>query len=492
MARDRSTPMDTVVRGGLLVTMDPDTPHGAGGLGLIEDATIGIDAGEIVHVGTVDEPPNGRPIEADVTIDADGCLVLPGLINAHTHMSHTLIRGAAQDVPEIEWMNRALGPIANAMTEKDRIVGARLGAIEAIRSGAATICAYTSDAASLVESVYRPLGVRTVATETINEVPDDRDDLGPREVYPFDREKGEAGLGRAEALFDRYADEPLIEPMYGPQALDMVSLELLSAIDRRSRSYGRRIHMHVAQGEREAIQIEERYGTDESTVSVLEREGLLSDRLLAAHLHGATDDERARLAAAGVRMVGCPSSIVAIDGIVPPICAYRDHGGTVAIGTDQAPGPGGHNLLRELRTAAICSKADRADPTALPAWAALSLVTIDAARALGIDDRVGSVEVGKRADLTIVDLESVGVAPTVDAPFHTAIPNLVYGASGSEVRDVIVAGEPILRDGTFRTVDAPAAIDEANERAALVFDRAADAWRDAGSALVSAVEDGWL
>jgi 5-methylthioadenosine/S-adenosylhomocysteine deaminase len=473
--------MDTAIVDTLLLTMRGDQ------LGIVDDGAVGIADGEITYVG----PSDGiDETAADEVVDGDGCATLPGFVNAHTHMRHTLLRGGAQDVPEIEWMNRALGPLNGHVDDEDAVVGARLGAMETIRSGATTVCEYGTDVETLVESVYEPLGVRTVATETINEVPDDRSDLGPRDLYPFDREQGDAALSRAESLFDRYADDPLVTPMYGPQALDMVSLDLLHDIFDRCEEHDRDVHMHVAQGEREQLQIAVRYGS--STVDVLDDEGLLSERLLAAHLHGASESERRRLASAGVRMVGCPSSICAIDGIVPPIAEYRDHGGVVAVGTDQAPGPGGHNVLREVRTASMLSKADAADPTALPAWQALRLATVDGARALGVGDAVGSLEEGKRADVITVSLDTLGLAPTVADPFHTVVPNLVYASTGAEVRDVFVDGEAVVRDGAFTAIDEDAVVAEANDHAERVFAAATDDWRDADSALVRRADEGWL
>ncbi|WP_119816115.1 amidohydrolase family protein [Halalkaliarchaeum desulfuricum] len=500
--------MDTLIENALLVTMDPESRGATGELGIVEDGAVGIADGQIEYVGPaadVDEAI-ARP-RAGAVVDAEGDLACPGLVNAHAHTRHTIVRGAAQDLPEIEWMNRGLGPISAHATREDGVIGAKLGVLEALASGTTTVCEYARRVGELVEEVYEPFSVRCVATETINEVPDDRADLGPEELYPFDRGNGEAGLERAEALFDEYEDETasLVEPAYGPQALDMVSLRLLEEIERRADEHGRRIHIHVAQGEREAIQIRERYGEDgpnpipgageePTTVSVLDAADLLSDRLIAAHLHGATPDERARLADAGVSMVGCPSSIAAIDGIVPPIVEYREHGGTVGIGTDQAPGPGGHNAVRELRTAALLSKTDRGDPTAMPAWETLEVATVGGARALGIDDVVGTLTEGKRADVAVFDFESPWTAPTVDEPFHTAIPNLVYGGTGVEATDVFVDGRRLLRDGevAIEGFDAGELIAEANRRAERIFSNAEEDWRDAGSKLVTDVDAGRL
>ena len=475
--------MDTLVRNATLLTMRGDR------LDIVDSGAVAIDGDRISYVGPAADAP--EPSDAGV-IDAEGGVVMPGLVNAHTHMAHTLLRGAAQDVPEIEWMNRALGPLAAHTDEVDRIAGARLGAMEAVRAGATTICEYASDMGTLVEAVYQPLGVGVVAVETINEVPDERDDLGPRELYPFDREQGERALARADRLFDDFGDDPLVTPAYGPQALDMVSAGLLETVHEHARERGAALHLHTAQGEREALQIEERYGADESTVSVLEELGVVDDSFVAVHCHGATPDERRRLAEGGASMLGCPSSIAAIDGVVPPVAEFREYGASVGIGTDQAPGPGHHSMFREARTAATLSKVERTDPTALTAPEALRLATVEGAAALGIDDEVGTLEEGTRADLLVVDTDRLSTAPAVDSPLHTAVPNLVYATTGREVRDVLVAGESIVREGAFVDADPEAAVAEATERAEALYERASDDWRAAGSALVDAVDDGWL
>jgi 5-methylthioadenosine/S-adenosylhomocysteine deaminase len=481
--------MDTLVTDALVVTMDPEVPGATGDLGIVDDGAVGWSDGEITYVGPA---ADAETADADRIVDGDGCLTLPGFVNAHVHGRHSLLRGAAQDVPEIEWMTRALGPIRDHMTAEDGVVGARLTAIEALLSGTTTVGEYASEVAELVSRVYRPLGLRVIATETITAAPDDRSDIAPDETYPFDRDAAEASMARAETLFKRFADDPVVQPAYGPQALDMVPLDLLESITEQARAHGRTVHMHVAQGERERRQIAARYGTGSTTVGVLDDEGLLGDHLLAAHLHGATPEERGRLVEAGVRMVGCPSSITAIDGIVPPIVEYRDHGGVVGLGTDQAPGPGGHNALREARTAAMLAKADRGDPTALDAAGAIELATIGGARAVGIADRVGSLSPGKRADVVICDMERASVAPAVQTPFHTAIPNLVYGAGGNEVRDVFIDGVQRVADGGIVGLDVADVVNDATKRAKRVFADAEADWRAAESSLVTAVNDGRL
>ena len=456
---------------------------------VIEDGAVGVRDGEIVYVGpTADLDTSG----VDRRIDGAGCATIPGLVDAHVHTSYALLRGAAQDLPEIEWMRRGLDPIARHMTDEDRVAGTRLGVIEGIRSGVTTFGEYAPDVGRLVDEVYHPFGVRVAATELLNEVADGHDPTDPTEPYPLDRATGEAALERVEQTFDRYADNSLVTPMYGPQALDMVSPSLLETVGERATERDASIHVHVAQGRRERLQIESRYGEDASTVSVLDDIGLLSDRLIAVHCHGATGDERVRLADAGVRMVGCPSSIAAIDGVVPPIVEFAERGVTVGLGTDQAPGPGGHNLLRELRTAALLSKVARGDPTVLPSWEALRLGTRGGAAALGLEDRIGSLAVGMRADLAVIDLTRAGLAPVVSAPFRTLVPNLVYASTGCEVQTVVIDGKPVLLDGEFVDIDEQRIVSDAFSRAERVFADAADDWRAAGSALVRHVDDGTL
>lgn len=474
--------MDWAITDTLLVTMRDGT------LGIVEDGAIGIDNGEIAYVGPSEEI---EPGDAEV-IDGSGRATIPGLVDVHAHTGLTLLRGGAQDVPEIEWMNDALGPIANHSRSEDLVAGARLGVLEAVRSGATTVVEYAGEVGRLVEAVYRPTGVRVVAVETINEVPEDRAGLGPCELYPFDREKGDAALERADELFEQFGDDPLVVPAYGPQALDMVSPELLSRVHERAHERSAKLHVHVAQGERERLQVQERYGAGETTVSVLDDLDVIDDRLVAAHCHGTTAEERRLLVDRDVALAACPSSIGMIDGICPPIADYLDAGGIVGLGTDQAPGGGHHSMLREARVGALLSKVDATDPTAVPAWQALRAATVGGARALGLDDRIGTLAVGKRADVVTVDLERLGIAPSVDEPFHTAIPNLVYSSTGREVRDVFVDGEPLLREGSFVGIDARDAIADARERAQRVFADAAGDWREAGSELVDRVDEGWL
>ncbi len=475
--------MDIAIINTWLLTFQGDN------LGIIQDGALGIEDGKISYVGSTD---GFNYKEADRIIEGTDHVAMPGLINGHIHTPLTLLRGGAQDLPEIEWMNKGILPLAMHMTLEDLICGSKLGVLEGLRTGTTTFAEYTINAVDILEKVYLPWQVRVVATEMINEVGFGRTHLKPIDLYEFDRSKGENELKRAQELFQKFRSEELVTCMYGPQALDMVSLDLLKTIKEQAIEQNAGIHMHVAQGQRERLQITGRYGKNASTVKVLHKNGLLGPFLLAAHCHDTNEKERELMVKEGVKMVACPSAIGMIDGIVPPVGHYVELGGSAGLGTDQAAGPGSHNLFREMRTASLLTKTLHRDPTVLPAWKALQLATIGGAKILGIASKVGSLEVGKQADVITLNLRHLHLTPTVSRPFRNFIPNLVYSTNGTEVDNVIINGKVILSKGKFVNIDEQAIIEEANIRAKRIFESASEDWKKANSKLVKYTQEGWL
>jgi len=457
------------------------------GLGIIADGCLVIEGDRIVSMGKTVECDFKS---ADIVIDGSHHVTMPGLVNAHTHTGLTLLRGCAQDVPEIEWMNKALGPLVGHMSVQDRVVGSQLGVVEGLRSGTTTFSEYADHVTQLIDEVYLPFTVRVVATETINETV--KGSLGPHDLYKIDTSKGEAALKRAETLFEKYKNKELVTCLYGPQALDMVSLPTLKTVKELTSERQCRIHMHVAQGRRERLQIKGRYGPDATTVSVLEQNNMLDDSLIAVHIHDTTAEERELLVRKKVNMVGCPSSISMIDGIVPPLHHYCTLDGTAALGTDQAPGPGTHNMFREMQLASVLSKITAKDPTALPAWEALQLGTCCGAQVLGLDTEIGSLAPGKKADVITVDLSHVNLTPVITEPFKNFVPNLVYSSTGKEVDNVIINGRLVMHNGEFTQIDESRIIENANERAEKIIREAAEDWTRAGSQFVEYIRKGWM
>ncbi len=329
-------------------------------LGIVENGGLGLEDNKIVYVGTMNDFDYKS---ADKIIDGKNHVTMPGLVNTHFHSGMTLLRGTAQDLPEIEWMNKGIGPFAAYLKPNDRILGSKLGILEGIETGTTTFAEYATNVRDIVENVYLPYGVRVVATETINEVSSKRSHLKPTDLYEFDQSKGEMGIKRTKELFKEYRGESMVTCMYGPQALDIISLKVLNNIKEQVIEENTTMHMHIAQGGRERMQIRGRYGKNESTVSVLGKNDLLGEYLIAGHIHDTEEKEREELVKKGVKMASCQSSIAMIDGIIPPLNHFLSLGGIAGLGTDQAPGPGNHNMFREIRTASVFAKVQNKDPT---------------------------------------------------------------------------------------------------------------------------------
>jgi len=234
-----------------------------------------------------------------------------------------------------------------------------------------------------------------------------------------------------------------------------------------------------------------RYGT--TTVRFLDGIGLLDGGLLAAHCHQTTDEEVALLASRGVRYVSCPSSIALIDGITPPLALYLASGGrAAALGSDQASGNNCHNMLMEMKVAALLNKTRHRDPTVMPAWKTLRVATVEGATALGLGDQIGSLEPGKKADLIVLDLGAPHMTPVLSRPVRNIAPNIVYSARGDEVETVIIDGRVVMDGRRVLTMDEERVIAEAQEAAEEVAGRAAEDFAAAGSLLAEAARKGLL
>jgi len=270
-----------------------------------------------------------------------------------------------------------------------------------------------------------------------------------------------------------------------------MSEEMLLRVKEEAQSRGMMSHIHVAQGGREAIQINLRYGT--TTVHYLNSIGFLDDTVIAAHCHQTTDDEVGILADRGVRYVSCPASIGIIDGITPPLALYLELGGeSAAIGSDQASGNNSHNMLVEMKVAALLNKTRHRDPTVLPAWKMLRIATIEGARTIGLGDSIGSLEPGKKADMLILDLKRAHMTPVISRPVRNIAPNIVYSARGDEVETVIIDGKVVMEDRIVLTMDEEKVIAEAQRAAEEICDAAAEDYMKADSHLAKMARKGLL
>jgi 5-methylthioadenosine/S-adenosylhomocysteine deaminase len=463
--------VDLLVHGPHLLSMAGD------GVGYRADAALAIDRGRIVALGPRQDVL--AAYSAERTVDADGHVILPGLIDAHIHTGLALLRGLAQDTRH--WMMQGLGPFSVHLDAAAMQAGSRLAIVEALRAGTTTfgdfgwqmdgVCAFLEQ-----------IGARGVVCVTIREAA--QRIYAPGELYVFDPALGRRQLEAGLALFDRWhgAANGRLRVLLGPQGPDFLSRELLLEVRRLALERRTRIHMHTSQGDRETEQMLRRYG--HRSIGWLDALGYLDPLLQAVHLTDATEEEAALVARRGASMVLCSGSIGLIDGIVPPARAFQAAGGNVALGSDQAPGNNCHNLFNEMKLTALLNKVRAQDPEVMPAWRVLRMATIEGARALGLGDQIGSLEEGKRADLVLVDLRRPTLLPVHTQPMRNLVPNLVYAARGDEVSSVIVDGEVVLHDGRLQRVDETAVLAEAQRVADAIGPAAAeDFWKvDATSA----------
>jgi 5-methylthioadenosine/S-adenosylhomocysteine deaminase len=229
---------------------------------------------------------------------------------------------------------------------------------------------------------------------------------------------------------------------------------MLLKVQEEARKRHARLHLHTAQDVRENRATEQRYGL--RAVPYLDSIGLLAEDLIAVHLSVTTDDEVDLVARRGASMICCANSIGIIDGVLPPARRFLDAGGVVGFGTDQSPGNNSHNIFAEMRANAMFAKIVAQNPLVMPAWQVLRAATIGGATALGIGNVTGSLEVGKAADLIMVDATRPPMAPVLLEPARNIVPNLVYAESGSNVVLNMVAGRVIYRNGEYTLIDEAA------------------------------------
>jgi 5-methylthioadenosine/S-adenosylhomocysteine deaminase len=458
------------------------------GVGYIRDGAVAVRGDSIVDVGPSTEL--GNRYQAAETLDATNCAVLPGLVDVHMHTVYAIVRGVAQDVSN--WMQKGLAPFAKHMNRDAARAGTRLNIVEAMQAGTTTMGDYVRPYPGWGEC-FAEAGVRACLTPTINGLPaGGMAGLQLGELYPLDDEAGRASIAEAVAVCDRWQDAEggRITTMLGPQGTDMLGLDQLLEVARIAEARGLMLHVHVAQGDREIDQMVMRYG--QRTPAFLAANNLLNERLLAVHLTEASDEETDLIAGSGARMALCSGSIGIIDGIVPPAHRFREKGGIVGLGSDQASGNNCNNIFNEMKLTALFNKIRYRDPEVMPAWEVLRMGTIEGAQAIGLGHRIGSLEAGKQADLIIVDVNTPNILPIIDEPVRTLVPNLIYAGTGKEVQTMVVAGRMVMRDREILTLSESEVRAEAQAQAELIGRRVAEDPLHRELTLLTAMQAGQL
>jgi 5-methylthioadenosine/S-adenosylhomocysteine deaminase len=426
-ARQRPRAVELIVSGGTVVTMD-------GSRRVIEDGAVAVSGGRIVAVGKRADVL--RSHSARQVIDARGRAVIPGLVNGHTHVPMVLFRGIADDLDLSEWLTKYIFPAeARNVTEDFVRAGTQLGLAEMIRGGTTTYCDmyYFEDA--IAEETERA-GVRALLGETVIDFP-----VADNKTWPD-------AMRYTERFVTRWKGNRLITAAVAPHAPYTVSEAHLREVRALSDRTGAPVVIHVAETRKEVEDITRDHGA--RPVEYLARIGFLSPRTVAAHTVHLTEGEISLLKQHGVGSVHNPESNMKLASGVAPVPQMMRAGVLLGLGTDGAASNNDLSMWEAMDLTAKLHKLSSNDPKVVTAEEALALATIGGARALHMDSDIGSLEVGKRADLVVVDLDALHQTPRYNIYSH-----LVYATKASDVRTVVVEGRVVMRDRRLLTLNEP-------------------------------------
>jgi len=431
--QDSRRSVSLIVTGGTVVTVD-------GTNRVIAPGAIAIDGRDIV---AVDAPAAiAQRFSSTDTIDAAGDVVLPGLINTHTHAPMVLYRGLADDLALMEWLQKYIFPAeAKTVTPEFVRAGTRLAALEMIQSGT-TAYADMYYFEEEIAKATREAGIRGVLGQTIIQFP------VPDAKTPAD------GIARATAFIQQWKNDDLIVPAIAPHSmytLDTATLKTIRATADREQAP---VIVHLAETRDEIKVARDKYKA--TPTQFLESIGFWGPRTLAAHGVHLTPADIRILARRRVAVSHNPESNMKLASGTAPVPDMQTAGVVVGLGTDGAASNNDLDMFEAMRQAAFLHKLQRNDPRALPAATALRMATIDGARAIGMDKMLGSLEPGKRADLIVVSMRGARQTPIYDPISH-----LVYVSRGDDVRTTIVNGKVLMRDRRVTTLDERAVLDEA-------------------------------
>ena len=423
---------DTIIYNGTLVTVDRD-------MRIIPSGWIGIGDGRIQAMGA-----GSPPSSAGVSIDAAGGIVMPGLVNTHTHLPMTLFRGLADDLPLMTWLNEHIFPAEASHITPDSVHwGTLLACAEMLLSGTTCCCGgyFHEDA---VARAVGETGMRAVLAQGVIDfpapgVPDPSQNIAHAEGY-------------ARHWLDRH---PLITPSIFCHAPYTCSDDTLKAAKAAAKRLGILFQVHAAETCFERDQSIEEKGL--SPVAHLDRLGLLDPQTLLAHCVWVDDADIKILADRGCAVTHCPESNMKLASGIAPIAGLIARGVCVGLGTDGCASNNDLSLFGEMGTAAKLHKVATGDPTALSAATVLRMATIDGARSIGLDDRIGSLETGKQADIIVLDTRAPHLTPLYHPESH-----IVYAAGGSDISHVMVDGTLLVRNRRLQTIEIDAIMDKVN------------------------------
>jgi 5-methylthioadenosine/S-adenosylhomocysteine deaminase len=421
---------DKLLINGLVVTMNAPGD-------LVSQGAVVVKGHDIVAVGPSDEIQ--AEWEAPEVVDCAGSAILPGLINAHAHAPMSLLRGLADDLRLDVWLFGYMLPVEREFVSAEFCRwGTLLSCAEMIRSGVtcfADMYYYEHEVAQAVADA----GMRAICAETVMKWPTP------------DAESYDVSIALCRRFIEKWRDHPLVTPAVGPHAPETSTPEMLRDSAELAAEYGVPLLVHIAETAGGVEETQNLFGM--SPVDVLQEHGILDGRVLAAHCVHITDRDRELLARHGVGVAHNPTSNLKLASGLADVVDMLEAGISVGIGTDGQASNNDQDMFQEMHLAALLPKGTRMDPTVLPARQAFAMATIGGARALGMDGIIGSLEQGKRADITILRLDCTHNVPKYELSLDNAYSQLVYAAKAHDVQHVMINGRWVMRDQTLLTLD---------------------------------------
>ena len=436
---------ELVFRGGTILTIDPDHHVLAGDVACVD--------GVLVQIGG-DYTPRTRDYEI---VDCAGCVIMPGLVQAHVHTCQTLARGRADDLELLDWLRTVIWPYEAALDPEAMTATAELACAELLLGGTTAILdmGTVHHTERIFDAAHRS-GSRATIGKAMMDADDPQIPLGLREST-------HSSLDESARLIERWHDTAngRLRYAYAPRFVLSCTDELLREVGVQAHARGVRIHTHASENLGEVALVRQRFGKD--NIVVLDELGLLGNHTCIAHCVHLSAQEKQLLAARGAHVCHCPSSNLKLASGICPVPELIAAGVAVALGADGAPCNNNLDGFMELRLAALLHK-HRVGPRALPAPEVVRLATLGGAAALGLADKIGSLELGKRGDLIAVDLAALHTVPATN-PWSS----IAYAAQSCDVKHVAVDGALVVRDRLLTTLDIAKIRDRARAAAKRLF-----------------------
>ncbi len=388
---------------------------------IIDKGYITISNNKITDIGS------GTPFTNINLIDAKGKIIIPGFVNAHTHLPMTMYRGIADDLPLKEWLEEHIWPAEAKNTNEENVrKAARLGLQEMIRTGTTTFCDMYFFADAVADETEK-MGLRAVMNEAVVDF--------TTNSYKTASE----ALLKAQAFVEKWKTSRLITPAVIFHSTYACNNNTLKQLNKLAQNSNLIVSTHLSETQQEVETVKQQQ--NKTPAQYLHSLGLLTNRTAAAHCVWLTKREQQLFAKTGASIVHCPTSNLKLGSGIAPIPNYLEKGINVALGTDGCASNNNLNMVEEMRLAALIHKGTNHNPTLIPAREALKMATINGAKALGLDDKIGSLEVGKHADLLLIDTNNTFMQPIYD--YYSVI---VYSMNSSCINTVIVDGKVLMED----------------------------------------------